>query len=351
MEIYRKLLQLVDQQDALALLLVVGATGSTPQRVGAKALVDRSGSLLAGTIGGGLMESKALARAAQLLQHGRPELLEFSMDESYSRDAGPICGGAMRVFAAPCRADSGHAYESATVAVEARQKGLLVTTISGQETGCTRWFSADELGKSDSRFDRERLGTILKQGRPDIVVASMGGDELFVEPVAAPPRMLIVGAGHVGQAIAQQASWLGFDVTVLDDRTDFAQTERFPAGTNVLCGKIGEQVERFPKEEDTYIVLVSKGHKPDAEALEACIHSKSAYLGMIGSRRKVALLRKHFLESGLATEEEFGRVFAPIGLDIGAVTVEEIATSIMAQIVTVRRKGCDNKGINDMVLR
>ena len=161
--------------------------------------------------------------------------------------------------------------------------------------------------------------------------------------------MLIVGGGHVGQAVAQQATWLGFDVTVLDDRTEFAQANRFPVGTKVICGQICGEVERFPKDKDSYIVIVSRGHRPDAEALDGCIHSEPAYIGMIGSRRKAGLLRKHFLESGLATEDEFDRVFAPIGLDIGAVTVEEIATSIMAQVVAVRRKGRTNDQAEDMV--
>jgi xanthine dehydrogenase accessory factor len=151
--------------------------------------------------------------------------------------------------------------------------------------------------------------------------------------------LLIVGGGHVGQAVALQASLIGFDVVVIDDRPEFADPALFPEGVTTLCGDIEKEVADFPVADDTYIVVVTRGHKHDAEALQACIHSPAAYIGMIGSRRKVALIRKSFIESGLATEEELDRVFAPIGLDIGSVTVPEIATSIAAQLIAVRRKG------------
>ena len=113
----------------------------------------------------------------------------------------------------------------------------------------------------------------------------------------------------------------------------------FPPRTKTCCASIGDALARHPISPRTHIVLVNRGHGGDAEVLEASLHSEAAYIGMIGSRRKVSCLRDHFLSEGLATEEEWDRLYAPIGLDIGAVTVEEIATSVMAEIVSVRRKG------------
>ena len=341
MEFYRKVLEVLDRERPAALLVVVAAAGSTPQRIGAKALVDEQGRLLAGTIGGGLMESKALAHGVDALRTGEAKLFDFAMDEPYARDAGPICGGTMQILAAPCRPDDGPTYRQVMAAAKARQRGLLLTVISGPEVGRTSWLSADELARPAAA---EKFAPFLGKGNPQpgqlplALTKAQPDRQWFVEPMSPPPRMLIVGGGHVGQAVAQSATWLDFEVTVLDNRPAFAQAERFPAGTKVICGPIRTEVERFEKETDTFIVLVSMGHKPDAEALEGCIHSKPAYIGMIGSRRKVALLRNHFLELGLATEQEFARVHAPIGLDIGAVTVEEIATSIMAQVVAIRRQ-------------
>jgi xanthine dehydrogenase accessory factor len=146
----------------------------------------------------------------------------------------------------------------------------------------------------------------------------------------------------VGQSLAIQANLVGFDVTVVDERPEFTNPALFPEGTGTYCGDIAEQTKALI-EEQTYVVIVTRGHKLDAEVLEACIHSGAVYIGMIGSKRKVALMRKHFVESGLATEDEFDRIFTPIGLDIGAVTVPEIAASITAELIAVRRKGIVHK--------
>jgi len=163
--------------------------------------------------------------------------------------------------------------------------------------------------------------------------------QVFVEPVIPKPLLLIAGGGHIGQALALQSSLVGFDVTVIDDRAEFTDPALYPEGMARRCGDIPEQIAAGPIASDTYIVIVTRGHKLDAEALEACIHAPVAYVGMIGSRRKVALMRQNFIESGIATAEQFDRVFTPIGQDIGAVTVPEIAASITAELIAVRRQG------------
>jgi xanthine dehydrogenase accessory factor len=163
--------------------------------------------------------------------------------------------------------------------------------------------------------------------------------EVLVEAVVPRPRLLIVGGGHVGQAVAAQASLVGFDIAVIDDREQFTRPAQFPAGSDLRCGVIGQQLTSASIDTDTYVVIVTRGHQHDADALAACLHSPAAYVGMIGSRRKVALMRQGFLDCGRVTAAEFDRVFAPIGLDIGAVTVPEIAISIVAQLIAVRRTG------------
>jgi len=332
MDIYRELLRRVDHGQSVALLLVVGTVGSTPQSAGAKALVDQQGVLLAGTVGGGLMEARMAEEGSCALRERAPRLVAFPMDDVYGREAGPICGGTMRILVLPCASETCESYRRASGAVTSRQRGLLMTTLSDPYVGQCRWAPAEDLPDAS-----QPLLALLRNGTHDTLRDPSTGADMFVEVVAPVPRMLVVGGGHVGQAVVRRAAQLGFEVTVLDDRAEQADGARFPEGVHAVCGAIGTEVDRFPKERDTYIILVSKGHKPDAEALEKCIHSDVAYLGMIGSRRKMVLLRDDFLASGLATADEFDRVFAPIGLDIGAVTVDEIATSIMAQVVAVRR--------------
>lgn len=342
MDIYERALEFAASGTPYALALVVRTQGSTPQKAGAKALVDSEGNLRAGTIGGGLMERQALLRAAETIGERLPVVFDFAMQEEYSREAGPICGGTMRIYASPRTESAESAYESARRAYGNRERGVLLTHLSGAEMGRVEWVAEPAIREGRVTGDASVLADVLHGECPSVVsmrTASESNEEFFVEPIAPRPRLLIVGGGHVGQAVAVQAHWLEFDVTVVDDRAEFARPELFPAGVTSICGDIGAEVKRFPMERDTYVVLVSKGHRPDAEALEGCIHAEPAFVGMIGSKRKVALLREHFLAEGLATREEWDRIFAPIGLDIGAITVPEIATSIMAQVIAIRRQG------------
>jgi xanthine dehydrogenase accessory factor len=185
--------------------------------------------------------------------------------------------------------------------------------------------------------------SVLKQEQPRLFSGEPAADgqplEVLVEPLIPNPVLLVVGGGHVGQAVAAQASLVGFEVVVIDDRPEFTRPELFPDGATTRCGRIAEELAGFAFAEDTYIVIVTRGHKHDAEALAACLRRPVAYVGMIGSRRKVAMMRKEFIESGRATTAEFDRVYAPIGLDLGSVTVPEIAASIVAQLIAVRRQG------------
>jgi xanthine dehydrogenase accessory factor len=143
--------------------------------------------------------------------------------------------------------------------------------------------------------------------------------------------------------VATQGRLVGFAPCIIDDRAEFTSADLYPPGTTTRCGPIAEEVTGFAFAGDTYVVIVTRDHAHDADALEACLGRGAAYIGMIGSRRKVALLRQDFIESGRATAEEFERVYAPIGLDIGAVTVPEIAASIAAQLIAVRRKGASSR--------
>ena len=162
--------------------------------------------------------------------------------------------------------------------------------------------------------------------------------EVMIEVAERPATLLIVGGGHIGQSLASIASQVGFSVAVLDDRAAFANAERFPTADRVVCGDFVEELRRFPIDADTYIVLVSRGHKQDELSLREVATSEAAFVGMIGSRRRVGAVLTHLAREGLP-QETLGRVHTPIGLDIGAETPEEIAVSIIAEIISVRRGG------------
>jgi xanthine dehydrogenase accessory factor len=158
------------------------------------------------------------------------------------------------------------------------------------------------------------------------------------------PRLVIAGAGHVGKAVARLGALLDFSVTVIDDRAEFACAANVPEADEVVVGEIGETVASLEPSSADYFVIVTRGHAKDAEVLRAVVRRDAAYVGMIGSRTKIGLMRREFLEKGWATAGEWDRVHAPIGLDIGSKTVEEIAVSIAAELVRVRA-GLGNGGV------
>ena len=166
--------------------------------------------------------------------------------------------------------------------------------------------------------------------------------EVMIEVTERAATLLIVGAGHVGQSIATIAAHAGFSVAVLDDRDAFANTERFPTADKVICGDMAEELQRFPIDGSTYVVLVSRGHKQDELSLRQVVTSDAAYVGMIGSRRRVGAVLTHLAREGYP-QEALERVHTPIGLDIGAETPEEIAVSIIAEVISVRRGGSGAK--------
>jgi len=356
MEIHREIVESIDSGCRFALALILKAEGSTPREAGVKAIIDDTGKIR-GTIGGGDVEAEAQHRAIEACESGRPVVFDINLHESV--DAGPICGGSMRILIDPTAAKDREFYARAAEALERRQRGVLLTTVRiGAETDVTvEWYpeERDKNGVQSTRSRTDSLGTVpifpdaetirscLARERARLFVADSSGPdvstEALVQPIIPRPVLLIVGGGHVGQALARQAVLIGFDVAVVDDRPEFANPARFPKGVTTRCADIARTVADFPICKDTYVVIVTRAHKHDEEALKACIHAPAAYIGMIGSKRKVELIRKNIIESGVATEEELDRVFAPIGLDIGAVTVPEIATSIVAQLTAVRRRG------------
>jgi xanthine dehydrogenase accessory factor len=202
-------------------------------------------------------------------------------------------------------------------------------------------FTVDP-GEHLSLFKKE-IKTTFSEGKPfflkikkEIFPEKATERFLFLEPIFPLSQLVIAGAGHIGQVVTHLGSLLKFEVTVIDDRPEFANKEKLPDADHIIVGEIGKAIQSFTISSDTYLVIVTRGHKHDGAALRQCISSEAAYIGMIGSIRKIKLMRKKFLEEGWATAHQFDRVCAPIGIDIQSKTVEEIAVNIAAQLALVR---------------
>jgi xanthine dehydrogenase accessory factor len=213
--------------------------------------------------------------------------------------------------------------------------GRIVGTIGG---GC---YENDALGKAREAL-RTRKPVVAKYDLNDDFAEETGlvcgGQmEVFIEPLEAPPSLYVFGAGHVGFYLARAASEAGFEVHVIDDRAAFANRERFPFAASVVVDDIPTWLREASLPASAYAVIVTRGHRNDLEALQHLAPRELRYLGLIGSRAKVARLYDQLLGDGLSTLEQLSRVHAPIGLDIGAVTPQEIAVSIAAELIAIRR--------------
>ncbi|MHC4170124.1 MAG: XdhC family protein [Planctomycetota bacterium] len=343
-DINQKIVEFIDSGRPFAVALVLQAEGSTPRKAAVKAVIDDTGKIH-GTIGGGAVEAEAQRKGAEACHSEQPAIFEMVLHGADRAADSPICGGMMRVLVDPTAAKDRASYAEAAEAIRGRKRGVMLTTIrtgAGTEVKA-QWFWA-EPSPADTPFPgADKIRSCIARETPQLFVEPSGGAsptlQALVEPVIPEPLLVIAGGGHIGQALALQASLVGFDITVVDDRAEFTQPDLYPEGTTTCCDDIPGKIAELSVGNDTFVVVVTRGHKLDAEALEACIHTPVAYVGMIGSRRKVSLIRENFIGTGLATEEEFDRVFTPIGLDIGAVTVPEIAASIVAELIAVRRKG------------
>ncbi len=294
--LFESMTRAVDEGKRVAFCLLVHTKGSTPQSAGAAMLVHET-MATEGTLGGGCVEAEVRRRAFELLRAGESRLLEFVLDHDFGWDDGLVCGGRMDIAVAS-----------------------LVT-------------------REQTDPYRDALAAISSH-RPAVVpVRALRGEEWVEYRIHAdvPPTLVIAGGGHVGLALARLAVDLDFRVVIIDDRTEYSNSERFPPPIETLAGDIEQILRGYPFDEHSYIVIVTRGHKHDRAALAAVIESPARYVGLIGSKRKIRLIFEELEESGVS-RDKIERVHAPIGIPIGAVTVPEIAVSIAGQLIQERRR-------------
>ena len=323
---------------------VVETRGSTPQKAGAAMLVYPDGGQ-SGTLGGGCIEAEVKQRALRVLAQGggRPEVLTFCLDDNYGWDDGLICGGRMSILADPLTERRGAAdyYHRFRECVEQGQGCTEVVAIhepAGVPVGSRALFDADD------RL-RAHLGDGASLPRPPVPVRQRPRPAVqrgvaFL-PVLPRITLLIVGGGHVGQAVARLAADVDFDVWVLDDRERYASRERFPTAQRLLVGDIGDILKDLAAGAITpsvYAIIVTRGHAHDEEALYHLAPTPAGYVGMIGSKRKIKLIFEDLLAKNVA-RETLARVHAPLGFAIGSQTVPEIAVSIVAELIAHRNLG------------
>ena len=342
-EIHQEIVDFADSPGApgFALATILRDTGSTPRKAGTKAIIDAAGKIH-GTIGGGAVEAEAQRLSVEAIRTQRPVVFDFALSGSSASDTQPICGGSMRILIDPMASAHRDTYARAAEAHLHRNRGVLLTTVRSSAVPqiTVQWLAEDAIPSDPHGLPASDIRAAIAAEAPQLFVAAEpDAVEVLIEPLTPPPLLVIAGGGHVGQALALHATLVGFQIMVIDDRADFADPSLYPPGVITHCDDIARHLAALPMADNTYIAILTRGHQHDARAMAACIRTPAAYIGMIGSRRKVAMIRQDLIDSGAATPTELDRVYAPIGLDIGAQTVAEIAASIVAQLIAVRRNG------------
>ena len=342
--------------NGMVVATVVRTSGSTPQKPGAKLLVRADGSGV-GTLGGGCVEGDIWFAASQLLKSGGPaEMRDYELNEDLAAQDGLVCGGTMYFLLDPIRDEANPngtktdpdfndevlaAYDGgAPVAVASLMKapegsGLTVgSQLLVRENGSTAGSLGDEKLDARASVEARRL---MAMGKNDYIVTESGA-EFFIEAFTTPPTLVLAGGGHVSRAISNIAKTLGFRIFVIDDREEFSNTDRFPEAEQTVVSDYASGFKKLPIGTNSFIVIATRGHRYDTAATAAAMRTPASYVGLLGSRRKTILIYEELFAQGF-TMEQVKSVRSPIGLSISARTPEEIALSIMAEIVAFRLGG------------
>ncbi len=343
-EIFTALKEAVDAGQTVALATIIRTAGSTPREVGAKMMIHPEGRH-AGTVGGGCGEAEVMRQALDVIASRRPALVRVDLTGEISLESDGICGGVMEVLVEPWPpADEEPTY----------WRPLLVWLAGSGEAG--PWALATRLPPAPVRhllITPDKLDTareishafgraverLLAERRSGLVTIPESEETWFIDVHRARPTIVIAGAGHIAVPLAQMAKMLDFRVIVIDDRPSFVNPERFPTADRLICDHFEQALRDLPIDPDTYIVIITRGHQHDVTCLRAVLGSPAAYIGMIGSRRRVRGVFELLEQEEGVPRDLLDRVHAPIGLDIGAKTPAEIALSILAEVVKVYRGG------------
>jgi xanthine dehydrogenase accessory factor len=345
--------ELEQARQPFALATVVRTQGSTPQVVGAKLVVtdDDARGRAAGTLGGGCVEADAILAARQVLRDGGRLLRAYELTEQLAWNTGLVCGGTMWILAERgedalsvggqsvlgdlVRASSGG--PPLAIATLLHRQGRVVDYAGRVFVDAAGSALAGSLG--DAALDERAAAAATAQlphATPRLVALDDDHD-LLVDPVAGRPQLVVAGGGHVALAIARQAMLLDFDVTILEDRPEFANPQRF-AGARVIQGDVPATIASLEYSWSSYIVVATRGHKLDGDCVLAAVKTPAKYIGLLGSRRKTVLIAEMLRETGV-DESRIHAIHAPVGLDLGGRTPAEIALSVMAEITAERYRG------------
>lgn len=354
LDMITKLLSLLEGGQDAALAVITRTAGSTPRETGTKMIVTADREIY-GTVGGGLGEEIIKRECLKALEIRNSFTHHISLTGDITANEGMICGGTMDVFVDYISKEDEYSRKVLTKYVQSvhkNEKPVLVmsTGIKGEAPVTpgrkvvilAGGYLIGDLGSAGlNSLAASAADAAGKNIKPGLITAQLDNTrqvEFFIEPGILNPEVLILGGGHIALPLVSIASLLGFKVTVVDDRQEFANAGRFPGAYRVICDSFEATLERLDIGPGTYTIIVTRGHQHDRDCLRKVITCPAAYIGMIGSRKKIKAVMNQLAEEGIP-REKLAAVYSPIGLDIRAETPAEIAVSIMAEVINVYRNG------------
>jgi xanthine dehydrogenase accessory factor len=358
-EFYTTLSRSLENEPRVAVATIVRTRGSSPREVGARMLVRPDGGT-DGTVGGGCGEAEVWRTALEVIADEQPRMVEVDLTNEIAINSDGVCGGIMDIFVEPWQRNGSYVASAVLDAVANRRVAATATVVSRSrampvslgekilivdDAPRTRGFGWEVL---QARVMAD-AAAVVAEGRSqqrtysfaadeDPLVAKAGQVSVFFDLAVPRPTLVVVGAGHVAVPIAQVGRLLDFEVIVVDDRPSFANVERFPDADRIIVDDFSAALDSIDITPSTYVVLVTRGHTHDVHALRRIVREQAAYVGMIGSRRRVYAVFKLLRDEGVPIEDLL-RVHAPIGLDIKTETPGEIAVSVGGEILKARRGG------------
>ncbi len=347
-EIYSAIVKALEKKEKIALATLIARVGSAPRAVGAKYLIKGDGTSV-GSIGGGCVEAEVWQAAQKVMEIKEGRVLHFDLTAEQLAEGGLICGGNINIFLEPLSEDFLNIYQEAARIKAKGGSAILATLISldgafykGEGSKALVKTSGEKIGFLPDGFELEKkilseAGVLLKEKKPKVLACGSKNRkaEVLVEPVFSEPTVYLFGGAHVSEQVAPLAKGVHFKVVVIDDREVFANRSRFPEADEVIVSEFERCFDQLNIDDSSYIVIVTRGHLYDGFVLEQAVKSDARYIGMIGSKKKIRTLYQNLMEKGMK-KEVLSRVHAPIGIDINSETPEEIAVSIVAQLIILR---------------
>ncbi|HAE34031.1 MAG: hypothetical protein FI713_07435 [SAR202 cluster bacterium] len=349
-EVFHEAVNRLEKGESVVVATVIRTKGSTPQKPGAKLLVRQDGTG-AGTLGGGCVEGDIWFAAKQLMQQGgEAEYREYELNEELAAEDGLVCGGTMYFLIDPVYTPEDYLPYAREIDFAYKGEGAvaLATVIKSGSDGKSRIgdkLFIRENGKTEGTLGNletdkgaiEKAKILMIHGRNEYVMTASGA-EYFIEAYTTPPQLVICGGGHVSRALASLAKPLEFRLFITDDREEFANEDRFPEADIIVSEKPEDALPNLPINPNTFIVVATRGHRYDNSALLAAAKTPARYVGLMGSKRKTILIYEDLMRSDLSLDR-IREIRSPIGLDIKARTPEEIAISIMSEMLMFRLGG------------